>query len=261
MCKLKSAIIGISAFFSLLLANIGYTNDGIESFLFDYKPSQQYELYLIFAPVTKLSKTDQIKGKWSYKYDNIPDKIYTEEQKKLPKDKALKICLVSTLKKGQSYKENYLWHVIAYPRIVGWNFGGHWVIDEKKSLLTYEKVDSTSRKAMKKLSLYKKREPIFSNVSIRNVGANLELKEAWEKVFGSVIMKELVEPSNRSLKEGNQAYSFNFYYVPTPNPIGIGNEGHRWVSSKNINRAGLVYGFVLDSKGKCLKWTSLNISN
>ena len=104
MCKLKNAIIGISAFFPLLLVNIGYTNDGIESFLFD-KPSQQYELDLMFAPVTKLSKADQIKGKWSYKYDNIPDKIYTEEQKKLPKDRALKIYLVSTLKKGQSYNE------------------------------------------------------------------------------------------------------------------------------------------------------------
>ncbi len=259
MYRLKDSIIGLSIFFSLFHANICYSNDEVETFLFDCEPNQQYEIDLMFAPVTKVARTDQDSENWSYEYTNIPGRIYTKEQKKLPKDRALEIDLVSTLKKGPSLNESYLWHVIAYPKIAGWNFGGHWVIDKKKSLLTYKKVDSKSRKAMKKLSLYKKREPIFSNVSIRNIGDNLKLNEAWKKIFGLAIMDDLVEPNNRSLKDDSQAYSFNFYYVPTPNPIGIGDEGHRWVSSKNITRPSLVYGFVLDSNGKCLEWTSIDI--
>ena len=72
-------------------------------------------------------------------------------------------------------------------------------------------------------------------------------------------MNDLVEPNNRKLQTKSQAYSFNFYYSPTPNPIGIGTDGYRWVSSKNMDRTGLVYGFVLDANGKCLVSTSIEI--
>jgi len=85
---------------------------------------------------------------------------------------------------------------------------------------------------MNKLSLYIGKEPVYSDVPIRNIGDNLKLSKAWEKVFGSTIMDELVEPNNAKLKTSKQAYSFNFYYVPAPNPAGIGSEGYRWVSSK-----------------------------
>ena len=54
------------------------------------------------------------------------------------------------------------------PRIRGWNYEGHWVIDKKKSLIENRKVDLESRKAMKQLSLYVGKEPVYSDVPIFN---------------------------------------------------------------------------------------------
>lgn len=259
MPKLSKFILYMVVFILSSISGAAFANDDVETFLFGCDPGDNYDLDLVFAPVEKLPKAQVLKEKWSYSYINKNVIKYTDEQKILPSNKALEVDLVSTLKKGSFLEEGYLWHVIAYPKIRGWNYGGHWVIDKNKSLIDYKKIDLNSRKAMKSLSLYKGREPVFSDVPIRNIGDNLKLSNAWEKVFGTTIVDELVEPNNTKIKNSAGAYSFNFYYVPVPNPAVINTDGYRWVSSKNINRKGLVYGFILNPEGECLKWTSIKI--
>jgi len=245
-------------FIFIISSYIGYADDSIESFVFDCNPNEKYNIELIFSPVEKLDKTEVIEGKWTYKYKNKKGRLYTEGREKLPNNGSVRIDLVSILRKSNSkQEESYLWHVIAHPRVSGWKFGGHWATN--KLLTDYTKINKSHRKTMKKLSVYKKEEPVYSMVAIRNIGDSELLNTAWQEVFGTAIVDDLVIPNNMLALGSKKGYSFTFYYVPTPDPIGINEDGHRWVSSKHIDKPGKVFGFVLTPKGKCLKWTSLDI--
>nr|VFK27811.1 MAG: hypothetical protein BECKLPF1236A_GA0070988_106022 [Candidatus Kentron sp. LPFa]VFK36200.1 MAG: hypothetical protein BECKLPF1236C_GA0070990_105182 [Candidatus Kentron sp. LPFa] len=79
-----------------------FANNKIEAFLFDCEPDGFYNVELMFAPVEKT--TNGGKSKWSYRFLNEGSRIYTDEQRKLPNDRALKVDLVSILKKRRKHK-------------------------------------------------------------------------------------------------------------------------------------------------------------
>jgi len=95
MFKFNKAIFCVLIFCISIFSNTVFANDDIESFLFGCDPSKVYDLNLIFAPVEKLHEEQHSKEQWSYRYTNIPDIVYSEEQKKLPTDKALEVSQVS----------------------------------------------------------------------------------------------------------------------------------------------------------------------
>ncbi len=257
----------VRQFFALILvllvwfdlhAENGLKVDDVDKFKFECWANPDYKINLKFAPVRKLPEESGSEGQWAYEY-STEDKQYPQDRIKLPARGAVRIDLVLILNKSDSTNgESYLWHVIVGPTVTGWGFGGHW--PTKKAINEYYRLRDKRESLinMARLSAHQG-QPVHSKISPRDIDSAGTLNNAWEDIFGTKIVSNLLYPGTRGVQAGERGYSLTFYHVPTPALRLINENGYKWPSFKHIDKPGKVYGFVLTPKGECLAWDSIDV--
>jgi len=263
MCIQRYIRLFIALMLSFFIYSSSYADnvlkeDDVEKFKLECWSNQDYDLDLRFAPVRKLSGESGSKGQWSYEFAT-EDRQYPENRIKLPESGAVRVDLVSILKKSDSAKgESYLWIVIVGPRVTGWGFGGHW--PTTKPINEYQRLRNKrdSLISMATLSAHEG-QPVHTKISPRDIDSAGTLNNAWEDIFGIKIVTNLVYLATKGAQSGQRGYSLTFYYMPTPALRFINEKGYKWPSFKHIDKPGKVYGFVLTPEGECLAWDSVDV--